>query len=200
MSVINTQIPTQSFELVRNRIAEILLDELSNQYDLSYDDGIDVTEVSVERFVPFDITELPAVNVMLSRGMLTSHSAIHSDGTYTFYIDIHHSGKTTDENRGDTLAMVKVQRLAGMCRAILEDTRYKTLGFTPPFIMNRHVEDINFDVGNDQDMHNAVMARITFMVRVNENVPVITPTLLAGYETSVKLSTTDKGYIFSIAP
>lgn len=197
MSQITIPIPTQAFELVRNRIADILIDELANQATITYKPELDAT-VFTERFVPFDKVEMPAVNVMLTRGDYDNQTTIDSDGTYRYNIDCYHKAPTTSIKDGDSEAMRKLQTLIGTCRAILESSKYITLGFVAPFVMNKHVENIQIAAPPDaKDSSSVVMGRITFVVRVPEEVDKLTPELIAGFDTQVKLGDTDKGYIYS---
>ena len=194
--MITQAISPQAFELVRDRIGEILAFELAAQADFTYGEIPDLTVYS-ERFIPFDNTELPAINISLSRGLLDSQTAIQSDGTYRFNVDVHTLSPSSEGSPGDSEAMYKLHRLIGVVRAILEDPIYKTLGFVPPFVMNRHVDDIAIADPDSQDTSSVVMGRLIFVVRVPETVNLIVPNLISGYETNVKLALTDKGYIFS---
>lgn len=194
--MITQAIPQQAFELVRDRIGEILTSELTAQTDFTYGEIPDLTVYS-ERFIPFDNTELPAVNISLARGLLDGQTAVQSDGTYRYNVDVHTLSPSSDASPGDSQAMYKLHRLMGVIRAILEDPIYKTLGFVPPFIMNRHVEEMAIADPEPQDAASAVMGRLIFVVHIPETVNLIVPNLISGYETHVKLSLTEKGYIFS---
>jgi hypothetical protein len=196
MPQIPAAIPTQAFELIRNRIAEILVDELPEQATLSGDTQINAT-VYVERFVPFDHTELPALNVSLGRDVYSEQTQRSTDGEHTYNIDVHCSAKSTPSVRGDSLAVFRLQKLLGVCRGVLEDSRYKTLGFAPPFIESRKVTAIDYAQPTEGDSTSSVMGRITFVVRAPDRNGVVTPELIAGYDTQVKLGLTEKGYIFS---
>lgn len=205
MSVIYKAIPPQSFELVRDRIGQILAIEIETQALLTYDSALELSPgknsesgVWVERFVPFDKTEVPCVNVSLMRGDPIGQSMIHVDGFYRYAIDCYHNAKSSDGARGDVKATKKLQRLMGVVRAILEDPAYKTLGYSTPFIGARHVEGIT--VGEPEDRKEAtslVVGRIVFTVRVPEGVRLNDPLLLAEHETTVNLGETDNGYVYT---
>lgn len=195
MSLINTIIPPQAFEIVLPRIGEILATELPNQATLSGNNDINA-KVFVERLVPFDHTDLPAVNVCIAQGDMGGQSAIQSDGTYTFYIDVHTKCKSVTGQKADLASSFKLYRLLGLVRAILEDTRYQTLGFAAPFIMRRYVQQIGIQISPVKDTVTAVVGRVTFMVKVAENNGTVLPLDLAGYTTTVKLEETEKGYLY----
>ena len=196
MPQIPAAIPTQAFELIRNRIAEILVDELPSQATFAGDPKLNAT-VYVERSVMFDLTEMPAVNVSVSRTAYSEQTQRNTDGEHTFTIDVHTSAKSTSTVRGDSLAAFRLQKLIGVCRGILEDSRYKTLGFAPPFIESRKVTSIEYAQPTDGDGTSSVQGRITFVVRAPDRNGVVTPELIAGYDTQVKLGLTEKGYIFT---
>lgn len=196
MSVIENVIPQQAFERIRDRIGSILLDEINHQVLISYDNEIEAG-VYIERFVPFDKTEMPAINVTLARGSYDNKNSISADGTYNYSIDVYTSAKSSDAKKGDSLSAVRLHRLLGICRAILENPQYKTLGFAAPFIARVSVVDINIAEPIKQDAISVIMGRLTLAVRVPENVELITPRLIEGYDTTVKLGLTNKGYQFS---
>lgn len=199
MSVIDVIIQPQVFEMVRDRIAEILAEEIANQYLLTGNEDLNVP-VYLERFVPFDKTDLPAINVTLFQGDIGNQVAIQSGGNYRYAIDCHAMAINTDLQTADSAAMVKLQKLLGICRAILEDPKYKTLGYPmapEPIISRRYAETISIAAPNPQDAASTVMGRLSFVVVSTEKANLIIPPLLAGYETNMKLELTDKGYIFT---
>jgi len=196
MAQLNGIIGIQAFELVRDRIGSIIADEMANQYAMSYDEDLNL-DVWIERLIRFDHTELPAINVVLERGELDGHSQVSTDGTYTYDIDVYTSAKADDSETGDTKAMLKLHKIIGKCRSILENSRYKTLGFSAPFVMNRGCRSIQIKIPDSQEALNVVIGRLTMTVKVPETSELITPELIAGYDTVVKLYETDKGYVFS---
>jgi hypothetical protein len=197
MSLITQAIPPQAFELIRDRIGEILTTEINKQYTLTYDEELDIDAVWVERFIPFDKEEMPAINVTLISGNLSGHTQRNTDGQYTYAIDVYTKAKSRDDDPGDALATRRLHRLIGICRAILESPYYPTLAFTPPFIANRHCESISIAEPGRQDAVSAIMGRLTFVVRVPESMELKTPTSIAFSNTSVKINTTDKGYFYA---
>lgn len=198
MARILTPIQRQKYELIRDRIGEILADELIVQAIIEYDDNLNV-DVFVERFIPFDKSEVPCINILLARGLYDNKSVVKSDGTYTYNIDHYVSCKSTEGSRGDSAAARQLQKLMGVSRAILEDPQYNTLGFTKPYISHTEVREMNIgDPVNNQDGINMIMGRLTFVVRAPETVLALEPRLLDGYDTTVKLYNTDKGYLFGV--
>lgn len=200
MSKIQAVIPPQKFEVVRDRIAEILADEILNQYFMSYDPELLKLKVWLERSKPFDAEDVPAINVCLAKGEWGNKDVKNSDGTYNYNIDCYAKGKTAKIDggqRGDSLATYKVQRFLGICRAILENPIYNTLGFDKPFNCRVSVDSMILARPNDDDLENLTMGRLIFTVKAPEGVWLKTPNLIAGFDTRVKLGLTDKGYVFS---
>jgi len=197
MSEIPTIIPIQNFELVRDRVHEILSDELANQFVLSAVNDNNA-KVFLERTVPVDHSELPLVNVSLARSTLETQVVINTDQVLIFNIDVYHGSKSTDTDNGDTLAILKLHRLLGICRAILENPRYKTLGFNSPFIMNRVVTAMDIAEEGKQDAASIAMGRLTFSVKIPANTELVTPTVADGFDTQMQLELTDKGYTYTL--
>jgi hypothetical protein len=201
MPQIETAIGLQAFELVRARIAEILADELPNQSTLNSDPELDAT-VFVERFARPEAKECPIVNVCLLKGKYNNQDQTGADGVYDFAVDAYAKSKGDAGNdsstRADSQALFKLQRLLGVVRTILNDSRYKTLGFEPPFIGWRQVTDIEIQNPTDAPgSESMVMGRIVISVRVRETGVDLDPQLIKGYDTYVKLYLTDEGYVYS---
>lgn len=200
MALINGVIPRQNFELVRDKIGEILATEFAAQFALTANEELNAT-VHVERIVPFDHSELPCINVLLSRGDFENMTAKKSDGTYQFNIDVYAKSKSSQNQAADVRASFIMQKMVGMAMAILENPRYRTLSFAAPSIAHTQVSNISIiDPTNNQDAESAMMGRLTFQVRINENVELLTANTIAGYVTNVRLDETDKGYVFTKFP
>jgi len=192
-------IPPQRFEIIRDRIGEIIAEELTHQYALG---GLTFPNVYVERCVTFGGTELPAINITLAKGDYDGKTQRQTNGTYTYNIDIYTASSFTDDARGDYLAAQSLQRYLGMIRAILENPLYRCLDYAPPF--NCSTDVISFDIqGPDNlqpntDTLGTACARLLFIVKVSETVELITAPMLAQSITSVKLALTEKGYMYLV--
>ena len=197
MAKIDGIIPNQHFELVRDRIATILVDELAEQYTLSSNEDINVQKVWMERVWPFHENELPAVNVCFSHGPYEKQDIQESMGNYIYHIDCYHSAKSTDDDNGDKLGNIKLQRLLGVCRAIIENPQYNTLDFAPPFIRHREIQKIMIAQAKSGDVNNMAMGRLELLVRVHEDTQLVGTIAAGGYDTTVYLSETDKGYFYN---
>jgi len=193
MAKINGIIPVQNFEQVRDRICEILAEELANQYDLTGDSEFNPT-VWMERTVPFDKTEMPAINVRLNSIDFGNEDVKSSDANCLFYIDCYTSSADTDDSEGDKTAAINLQRIMGIVRAILKNPQYKTLAFTAPFNCTAKINRLYIGDTNTSDALSTTVGRIEYAVRVPENVALLNGTTLGTHSTTVTLGATDKGY------
>lgn len=197
MALITQIINTQAFEFIRDRIGEILFDELNNQFLLSGDYDLDVDVTIESNFPQTNKTALPVVNVSLANGKYDNKdSGGNVSGSYQFNVDIFANSETPAAGQGDRLAALKMHKLMGMCRAILEDPIYKTLGFTPPFISRVFISDVNISEPNKEDALHTIIGRLIFNVQANEKIKLIPPTLISGYETGVRINNTNRGFQF----
>lgn len=193
MALINTIIPQQSFEVVRDRIGEIIGVELANQALLSFNYDLD-PDVWVNRFVPFDKEEIPAVNITINGIGFEDHHVKQSDGTVQYNIDVYTQAKTNKDDAGDQLAMAKLHRLMGVVRAILKNPKFKTLAFAPGFIMSSTINNMAFAEPNSDDGTSTVMGRLVMSVKMPETTELINPNNIDGWDSQIKLELTDQGY------
>ena len=198
MALLTQKIPAQNFELVRDRIATILADEISAQALIApLTPELDAT-VHLERFVPFDKVDMPCVNVVFANGNYDNQNTLTADGIYKYNIDVYTKSKTIGTDGGDKLATIKLHSLLGMIRAILENPQYRTLAFAPPSLQRVTVVDIAVEQPqNTQDGSSVIMGRLTFDVSVCEGTHLQTANNISGWETSVQMDETPQGYQFS---
>lgn len=132
------KIPRQMFELVRDRIAQIIALELAGQVALDpADEQLQGITVFTDRFVPLAETELPAVDVLFSSSAYETSSVMRADGPSTYVINVFTKQDTQITEggdkvaRGDTLSVNQNSRILGVIRAILQSSPYKSLAFAP---------------------------------------------------------------------
>lgn len=195
-SKITYPITAQGFELVRDRIGEILIEELANQFVLNPDPDINCG-VSIERSTPYNKTELPAVNISLFNGTYGKKEQRGVEGVYQYNLDVFHASKAKGAVGGDTLSAKKLQKLMGLVRFILENPIYKTIGFAPGFIGRVWFTEMGIsDVKEKDDGVNTIMGRLILNVLLLEENVLLTPALIQGFETHVKINQTDNGYYY----
>lgn len=194
---INYPIPTQGYEFARDRIAAILDIELSNQAYVCLDEDLNVA-VAIEQNNPYkDEIDLSIIQVCLANGNYDQKHLGSVVGTYQYFLDITVKSKAILTATGDYLSSLKLQRIIGAVRAILEDPAYKTLGFVPGFITRTFVS--NFDIADQikNDSLSIASCRLVFNVQLTETSKPITPTLIDGYDTIATIGGTNRGYQYS---
>jgi len=193
--MIENIIPTQKFELIRDKIGLILYNEISNQYALTSDEKLNV-KIFVERFVAFDKTDFPCINVMFSGSQYSNKNTTVVDADNTFYIDIYTSAIATPLNSGDSLSTFHLHKLLGICRSILSNPQYRGLAITPSIVSSTMVESLQIqEPQNKQDGTSTIMGRLSFRVRAVEDTSLLDANDIDGTETKIKLNLSDKGYI-----
>lgn len=187
MAKISHIIGDRNFEIARDAIGAFLYLELKNQEILQ--PGFVAPDVWVNRIISFDKSELPAINISIAQIAFSNKHQSSVDGATTFNID----GYVRDDN--EAVSMTKCQHLAGKTQAVLEDSQYKTLGFSPPLNCRSLVENISIsEPVQIQDLANVCMSRIAFNVVLNETTLKISPPQLQEHLTGVRLTLTDYGY------
>lgn len=196
MALINYEIPTRSFELIRDRIAQIAADELARQAAVTYED-LFMLPVFTQRNKPFNPDEQRMVNVTCESGKYDNHTAIDSDGEFIFYIDVFGTGSYNDTDDGDKVASFETQRIAGVLQGIFSDPQYLTLGFARPFIMRSKITGFEPGTIERNDSANIAVCRTTLVVKASQSE--VTQPVIDNFETSTQvfLYETELGYLYS---
>lgn len=196
MALINYEIPTRSFELIRDRIAQIAADELARQAAITYED-LFMLPVYAQRNKPFNPDEQRMVNVTCESGKYDNHTAIDSDGEFIFYIDVFGTGSYNDTDDGDKVASFETQRIAGVLQGIFSDPQYLTLGFARPFIMRSKITGFEPGTIERNDSANIAVCRTTLVVKASQSE--VTQPVIDNFETSTQvfLYETELGYLYS---
>lgn len=198
MAKIGTIIPKQAFELIRDRIAAILNDEIANQFLLTNDHSLKL-KVVTESINPVNTPNLPVVNVNFASGKYDSknYGGSISASPYTYNIDVYTHSNTIGNYDGSYLSAIALQKILGVCRYALEHSAYKTLGFVAPFIQRVYCSEVDIANSGKNDMLNSMMGRLTFNVDAIEITGLKIPETIVGYETIVKIENTEKGFVYS---
>lgn len=196
MSRINHVIQPRAFEFIRDRIGNILNDELNNQFStFNIQDAKSIVTVEGDKVV--DSTEMSTVLVALSKVPFDNTHAGETRGKNSFNVDCFCRAKSTDAVDGAVLASYKAQRLIGLCFAILKDVAYDTLGYSPGFIQNVTISSIGIGDPKDNDAMCTVMARMVIEVTANETTELFVPSLIQGYQTTVNVGGSTTGYLYN---
>lgn len=197
---ITTAIADQASEVIRDQIGAILFVEVANQAILQPTADIKAT-VFVERFAKIDRSEGAVINVTYEGYTELQKDPTMQKNRYTFNVDCYHSGITTPSERGDTKAMRNMQKLLGICRAILNDSQYKTLAFDPPFIGWRSCNAAKIQTPQEAPgALSMVMGRCVIQVDATQSEGTVGGVKVNSWITQVKLEETEKGYIFTEGP
>jgi hypothetical protein len=198
MAVITEIIPAQGFEIVQNRIGEILIEEVSNQIEIQ--SLTDSVEVFVERIEPFDKSEDVMISLAFREGEYEGQTTRDSQGNYTYFIDVFVTGRGIGNESPSTNSRNKLFKYVGMIRYILMSGKLLTLGFVPGLIGGKSIKKITLDTdysnfGNHSNYDGAYIrfCRIYFTVRVQENQLLWEGIPLYGNNTNITYETTNKG-------
>jgi hypothetical protein len=202
-------IPPMTYELVRDRIAEILTAELANQVTLAEAVPVDSTPykmtVVVEETIPYIISQIknqPIVNVWYDTGdILTdvSPATNQQQGEHFYNIDVYVSEPSTDDNvnpieYGDVLTAKEVQERAGIIYQVIMADINTQLQF-PRRANNVPVQIVASRQFNqlatfqptfgDQPLQNIQGFRLRLKVRHNEVPPQILGDALDGFKFTI---------------
>ena len=196
MAQINYELQPRSYELIRDRLGLIIADELQLQASVSYED-LFLAPVYVQRSKPVQTEETPVVCVSVDKGAYDNHTVLDSDGEFTFFVDCYATGSYSSLNRGDVLASKDAQKLAGVVEAIIANPIYKTLGFTPPFIMRSKVTGFEPAIIERGEESNMSVVRVTVVVKAGQSEIASDPIDSFTTQTQVLIYNTDEGYLYS---
>ena len=176
-----------AFERIRDRIAEILKAEIAAQVLITYDISLEDISIVTESINPMDKSNLPVINVSFAAATYAdkdySGQSMIRATPYVYNIDVYTNAKTSVAQSGDYSSAKLQQKILGICRYILEDPQWKTLGYDvapkcQPFIERVYCSEINIASWGRNDAENSIFGRITFNVVATEtnaleDVPII---------------------------
>jgi hypothetical protein len=201
-NLITELIPDQPFQIIQDRIGEILLEELTAQHVLQDLDSS--FELFVERIMPYGESEDVVITIACREQDNQEYTQRNSQGHYLYFVDIFCGGVEGGNMSMSENVRLKLFKYVGIVKYILNSGKYPTLGFPRGLIGNKHVKKVTFDTdysnwGNhsNADAVGIRFCRILFSVTaLEENLlwggdgTALTP--LAGND-SVVYTSTDKG-------
>ena len=198
MAILAETIPTQGFELVANRIGELLLEEITNQQSIQ--GFTEEVEVFLERIEPFDKSQDVQITVAYRESIFEGYTQKDVQGLCTYFIDLFVCGQGVGDESPSINAKNKLFRYLGLIRYILSSGKIPTLGFPLGFIGGKYISKITIDTdysnfGNHSNYDGAFIrfARVIFQVRVQENQELWNGVLLDGNTTKIGYENTSKG-------
>jgi hypothetical protein len=198
MAILKNIIPKQNFEIVRDRLANIAIEEIENQYSYTGDPDLVLT-YGVEQKIPIDKNELPLLNIAVATGNFQNRNVGDSDGVFTYNFDMFCDKSNTETIRSDTAAALHAEKIIGIVSAIFSNAQYRTLGYKAPDggVIRVTVGQINVGDINNGDARTTIMCRIAITVVFSQTTPLLDANLLEGYDTRVKMGTSERGYRYT---
>jgi len=195
-ALITYEITTQNFEKVRDRIAIIIAEEFAGQKAITGNELFDAG-VWIERSIPFDLPELPSINVMFAGANYDNTNALTSTGANRYLIDVHSNAKDEENTNGDKLAILKLHKLIGVIRFIMQSDEHYDFGFDPKIIQNNHkIENTSIaKPSNIGDGYHNAIGRLTLNAKFNESVAAGTGITIDEINSTFKIDETEKGFL-----
>lgn len=196
--MLQTKIPAQRFELIRDAIGRVLTAEFANQLTLG--GGVEGLSIFVERSQPLDSSELPAINIICTNVDFTEElNSYNSLGDDRFLIEIYTNAESTEEQGGDVISGILLSKIAGIVRAILMNQQYLRLDFTDKFIQTRKIRSFTRTQPRIAlDVNNTISGIVEIHYFSEETTEIQTGVVEQLLSTVVKLENTEKGYKFII--
>ena len=186
----------QNFELVRDRLAVIIKEELDNQASAGRQNNTELTgSVVIERYSPASEGEGTVICINTDSCEYADQTPISQSNEARFFVDISSDHKAESTANGYELSGKKNARIAGLIRAILQNPVYDRLSFANGIIERRSVRNIRFArVNDEQDAYYTRMSRVEVLVKMNEPVQGISVNPQDGYDSNIKIESTTKGF------
>ncbi len=194
MTKINIDIPQSNFELVRDKVAEIIKLELDNQA-MRQNNSDFTCEVFIERFSNVNEDEGNVIIVSVDTCELDNQTPVSQSNEQKINIDVFCAAASSQTSPGYEKSGKLITRLCGMITYILQSTVYDRLGFANGIVERRSVKNMRFArISDEQDAFYSRMGRVELMVKTNQTYTGIEPITAAGYDTIMKIALTEKGY------
>lgn len=197
MAVIDHIIGTDNFQAIRDRLAVILLDELGGQYTLTDDNDLNITQIWRERRRPFNLSELPAINLSISSITPSDKFGGQRQQEILFNIDIYDVKVYGEDTDADQTSMDTAWKVLRVISYILDHPHYRDLQLKP-YIFHTETSRANAGEAEMSDGARCGVLRLEFMVKtMSEFTPLgLTPLTLGA--TTAKIEQTDKGYYYAL--
>jgi hypothetical protein len=197
-------IQTQRFELIRDQVAAIIFTELQNQLVRRPTETEFGAGIWLERTVPFDHTDLPAVKVYFASAAYDQDGRASSQGLANIHVEVTTNAKASadpgsaqvrTDGAGAKAALI-CQKLIGAIRFILKHPTYYILSFVGrPFIKGITITDIRIAEPTEQtDGFRSVAGQLILQVRYEEDNGDLEVTPAEIFGTTIKLDDTEKGF------
>lgn len=202
MTRIDHIIPSARWEIIRDAILAVLLQEFTDQVYYFQNTVCSGVTFWAERTTPIDKTENAIIVINTFKAAYDTKDVTSTHGLYTFVIDFMTNAKASGsgpDNAGDKAASLKMQRIMRTVRYILEHPNYATLGLGLSAGIE-HTEVTSFQIYRDEratapsDAMNSAIGQIIFQVRCEETVTPNSALLVGGSDTVAMIELTDRGF------
>jgi len=188
-----------NFELVRDRVAQIIYNEITEQlnkaislpypeYEAFLNSFYDTNEVTntkelslfADRFIKPTWDELNIINIVLINEDLDPGEHISRQmAAVRLKIDVFCGKNADNESLGDTKSAHDCQKMLGILRAIIMHTNYIRLDFAPGFIQRRWAHGWNIqqpdELENRNNSNNIISGSLNISVNISEQNRGVTP-------------------------
>lgn len=197
MAQINEIVGKDYFQLCKDNIATILLDELQNQATLQANQDLNLSKIWCERKRPFNASEIPAINLSIESVNYGPKNRGQREANLTLTIDVYDSKVSTIDGDADELLSESTWQITRTIQYVLDNPIYATLGLAP-YVMHTEVQSIEGgQVGETEDNRCSIL-RIKFIVKTMSILQGATPIPSSQLNTVAKLSQTEQGFIYQI--
>lgn len=176
---ITSLIQPSALSLLTRQLMDVLLLEITNQKELAQNGNETETQKAIAsffcnsvlnlfsyKFQNFDLSELNAICVNPQRETVEAHSTVRSQVSATFNITLF-GGSTAEVSDHDVF--VKLERMSGIIRSILESGQYLTLGLPTGIISRTNVAGRQFYYPNGvENAETLNIANIEYTVWYDE--------------------------------
>lgn len=196
MALIKTVIETDSFQVIRDKIAAILLDELANQSVLDENPDLAYDKIWKERRRPFNLSEIPAINLSIGSVDYAEKFRGGRKPEIVYFIDVYNS-KLHDSSDADELVMDSIWHVVRTIQYILDHPAYGSL-LLSPLISHTEITKVTPGQAEMSDGGQCGILRIEFLVKTISVEAPFDLKDLDGNDTTVKLIETDLGYYYQL--
>ncbi len=197
MAQINEIVGKDYFQLCRDNIATIFLDELPNQATLQANQDLSFSKIWCDRKRPFNSSEIPAINLSIESVNYGPKNSGQREANLIFTIDVYDSKVSTIDGDADELLSESTWQIARTIQYILDNPIYATLGLSP-YVMHTEIQSIEGgQVGETEDNRCSIL-RIKFAVKTMSILQGATPIPYSQLATVSKLAQTEQGFIYQI--
>lgn len=195
MAIIDTVISGSEHGLIRDRIAQILADEIGNQQTLNPSVNYP-SRIFVERGTDFNYPELPAMNVSIGEINYTDNYQVQRMVDVTFWIDVYSRRKDSDQGGAGELATKEALYFSRVVQFILDHPHYKTLLFGNAIIFDTQADAVNIGRAASDESAKVSAARVLFTVRTLASGAFQPHTDLNESFTTVQLNESEEGFFY----